>query len=196
MQRFRVLRGLVATRARTFRRDRSGVAAIEFAMIVPIMVMLFFGTVEFSQALTCDRRVAQMASTTADLVAQYDTLSIAQVDNIFKISKSLLLPYTTTGLEMSVTNLSKTGTGTPAGTWSQDLNSPTGPYQGAYSGSVPTGLLPDQSAGATTCVVMAEVKYLFKPTIGYFLSPSTGVNLNEKFYLKPRKSTCVIRTLV
>ena len=193
MQRFRVLRAVMAERVVQFRRDRSGIAAIEFAMIVPLMLMLFFGTVEFSQALTADRRVAQMASTTADLVAQYDTLSIQQVTNIFTISKALLLPYTQTGLEMSVTNLSKTGTATPSGTWSQDLAGGS-PYQGAYSGSIPTGLLPDQASGVSTCVVMAEVKYLFKPTIGYFLSAQTGVNLSEKFYLKPRKSTCVART--
>ena len=196
MQRFSILRAQAAKRAKAFGRDRGGVAAIEFAMIVPIMVMLFFGTVEFSQALTADRRVAQMASTTADLVAQYDTLSVAQVCNIFKISKSLLLPYPTSDLTISVTNLQKTGTGTPAGSWSEDLGcSGSGPYQGAYSTAVPAGLLPDQTAGTSTCVVMAEVKYTFKPTIGYFLSPTAGVPLAEKFYLKPRKSTCVTRTL-
>jgi Flp pilus assembly protein TadG len=196
MQRFSILKAEVAKRAGAFRRDRSGVAAIEFAMIVPIMIMLFFGTVEFSQALTADRRVAQMASTTADLVAQYDTLSVAQVCNIFKISKSLLLPYSPTSLEISVTNLSKTGTATPTGTWSEDLGcTATGPYQSTYSTPVPAGLLPDQAAGVSVCVVMAEVKYTFKPTVGYFLSPTAGVALKEKFYLKPRKSTCVVRTL-
>ncbi len=194
MHRLHLINAQLRARAASFRKDRSGVAAIEFAMIVPIMVMLFFGTVEFSQALTCDRRVAQMASTTADLVAQYDTLSVAQVNNIFKVSKALLLPYPTTGLTMSVTNLKKTGTASPTGDWSQDLAGGA-PYQGTYSGSVPAGLLPDQAAGSTTCVVMSEVTYLFKPTIGYFLSPSTGISLTEKFYLKPRKSTCVVRTL-
>ena len=194
MQRFSILRAELAKRASAFRRDRSGVAAIEFAMIVPIMVMLFLGTVEFSQALTADRRVAQMASTTADLVAQYDTLSVAQVNNIFKISKSLLLPYPTTSLTISVTNLSKTGTSTPSGDWSQDLTGAS-PYLGTYSTPVPAGLLIDQTAGVKTCVVMAEVKYTFKPIVGYFLSPVNGVALAEKFYLKPRKSTCVVRTL-
>ena len=118
-----------------------------------------------------------------------------KISNIFKISKSLLAPYPTTTLLISATNLSKTGTGTPTGTWSLDSNGGH-PYSGTYSASVPTGLLPDQTPGASVCVVMAEVTYLFKPTIGYFLSPSTGVNLNEKFYLKPRKSPCVVQTLL
>lgn len=193
MQRFATIRSEFSTRATAFRRDRGGVAAIEFAMIVPIMVMLFFGTVEFSQALTADRRVAQMASTTADIVAQYDTLSIAQVRNVFTVAKALLLPYPTTNLTMSVTNLKKTGTATPTGTWSQDL-ADASPHGGTYNTPVPAGLLDDQATGVSTCVVMAEVTYVFRPVITYFLSPTNGVTLSEKFYLKPRKSTCVERT--
>ena len=93
MKRLRCLRAEFSRRSNKLRRDKSGVAAIEFAMIVPIMVMLFFGTVEFSQALTVDRRVAQIASTMADLVAQYDKLTYAQVDNIHIVAKSLIMPY-------------------------------------------------------------------------------------------------------
>jgi Flp pilus assembly protein TadG len=190
MHRLAIIRKLVVSQTATLRRDRSGVAAIEFAMIAPIMLMLYMGTVEFSQALTADRRVAQMASTTADLVAQYDKVPAAQIANIFKVSKSLLLPYPTTGLEMSVTNLKKIGSATPSGNWSKDLAGAS-PYLGPYTATVPPGLLPDQAGSGEVCVVMAEVKYLFKPTIGYFLSPANGIQLNEKFYLKPRKSTCV-----
>lgn len=52
------------------RRDRRGVAAIEFALIVPIMSAMFIGAVELSQVITVDRRVTQVASATADLVAR------------------------------------------------------------------------------------------------------------------------------
>ena len=54
MQRFEQLRAGWLARTLAFRQNHSGVAAIEFAMIVPIMLMLFLGTVEFSQALTCE----------------------------------------------------------------------------------------------------------------------------------------------
>ena len=42
--------------------DTAGIAAIEFAMIVPIMAVMFIGAVELSQAITVDRRVTQVAS--------------------------------------------------------------------------------------------------------------------------------------
>ena len=189
MQRSHFIRNEFATRLKAFRRDGSGVAAIEFAMIVPIMVMLFFGTVEFSQALTCDRRVAQIASSTADLVAQYDTITNAQIQNIFTITKSLMTPYTQTGLKISVTNLTKINTATPVGV--SVGTSGAALYNGTYSTTVPAGLL-DNGGTGTVCVVMSEVVYPFTPTIGRFLT--SAVTLSEKFYSKPRKVPCVTIT--
>ena len=55
-------------------------AAIEFALIVPIMAVMFIGAVELSQAITVDRRVTQVASSTADLVARADTTDLADRD--------------------------------------------------------------------------------------------------------------------
>ena len=53
-----------------WRADASGMAAVEFAFIVPIMGVMFIGAVELSQAIIVDRRVTQIASSTADLVAR------------------------------------------------------------------------------------------------------------------------------
>ena len=58
---------MIGPLGRRIARNNSGVAAVEFAMIVPIMFLLFVGSVEFSQAITVDRRVTQVASSTADL---------------------------------------------------------------------------------------------------------------------------------
>lgn len=193
MQRFRLLRAEFSRRARRLQRDKDGVAAIEFAMIVPIMLMLFFGTVEFSQALTVDRRVAQIASTMADLVAQYDTLTYTQVDNIHKVAESLILPYSASPLKVGVWNLKKTGTAQPVANKGKAYTGATDRLGQTYTESVPPGLLDDQAAGVDICVVMSEVEYDFTPTIGKWLS--NGVTLKEKFYLKPRKSTCVDMTV-
>ena len=54
----------------TMRADRSGIAATEFAIIVPIMLVMFFGTVEFSSGVAVDRKVTLMARTLSDLTSQ------------------------------------------------------------------------------------------------------------------------------
>jgi Flp pilus assembly protein TadG len=51
-------------------RDRSGIAATEFAVIVPIMLVMFFGVVEFSSAVAVDRKVTLVSRTLSDLTAQ------------------------------------------------------------------------------------------------------------------------------
>src|SRR5207244_1629235 len=68
-----------------WRASTEGVAAVEFALIVPIMAIMFIGAVELSQAITVDRRVTQVASSTADLVARAETqISQAEITDIMK----------------------------------------------------------------------------------------------------------------
>src|SRR5688572_10346719 len=77
------------------RRDTRGVAAVEFGFIVPIMFFLFVGTIEFSQALTVDRRLTLAASSTADLIARAPNsgLTPEQVDRDLRIIEQLIAPY-------------------------------------------------------------------------------------------------------
>jgi len=53
-----------------FHKSEDGVSAIEFAFILPVMVVMFLGVVEVSNYVMAARRVASVASTAADLVAQ------------------------------------------------------------------------------------------------------------------------------
>src|SRR5690606_19748773 len=94
------------------RRDSGGMAAIEFAMIVPLMFFLFVGTIEFSQALTVDRRLTQAASSTADLIARAPTsgLTAAQVDRDLKIIEQLIAPYELARLYVKVISVIAQGT--------------------------------------------------------------------------------------
>jgi Flp pilus assembly protein TadG len=68
---------------RSFWRDRRGLAAIEFAFIAPVMIVLFFGVVEGSNALSVSRRVTQATNTLADLASQETELTPAQLDDLF-----------------------------------------------------------------------------------------------------------------
>ncbi len=77
---------------RTAAEDKGGFAAVEFAMVVPIMIVLFLGSVEFSLALSYDRRVTAISSATADLVAQEEEVNSNYLDDVMKIADGLLPP--------------------------------------------------------------------------------------------------------
>ena len=185
-----VIRRLAKTshkRLAAFGQANDGVAAIEFAMIVPIMVMLFFGSVEFSQALTVDRRITQVASSTADLVAQTDKITTTDLNDIMNIVGSIIKPYSVAPMKVSISSVKKIDNNSPLVVWSYGYNGGA-TYSGNYSG-MPAGLIDNPVTGGTSSVIVAEVSYNFVPTIAQFLKG--GVTLSEKFYLKPRKSLCV-----
>src|ERR1700729_1624494 len=74
--------------------DRRGIAATEFAFILPIMLVLFFGTVEFSSAIAVDRDVTLVARTLADLTSQSKSVADTDLTNFFTASCYILSPYT------------------------------------------------------------------------------------------------------
>src|ERR1700704_3178140 len=77
-------------------RDRRGVAAIEFAIIVPVMLLMFFGTVEFSSGVAVNRKVTLMARTLSDLTSQNISVTDTQLTNLFNASAGIMMPYSAT----------------------------------------------------------------------------------------------------
>src|SRR5271166_4371842 len=82
--------------------DSSGIAATEFAVIVPLMLVLFFGTVEFSSGVGVDRKVTLTARTLSDLTSQapsstpnavYAGVTDAYLQNVFTASIAIIKPY-------------------------------------------------------------------------------------------------------
>ena len=165
-----------------FVRANDGIAAVEFAMILPIMFFLFVGAVEFSQAITVDRRVTQVASSSADLVAQAKDLSASEMTNIFTMVDRLVWPYDKTRMQVSIINVrSPTGTPTPYKVqWSCSHNGGA-TYSANANYELPTGLIEEG-----TSIIVAEVKYNYTPLIfSYFLE--SAFDLEERFYLRPRQ---------
>ena len=79
--------------ANRFKRDNEGVAAIEFAIIAPLLILLFFGTMEVSTAVAVNRKVSRVSSTIADLVTQSQELSADDVDDIMRSAAFVMEPY-------------------------------------------------------------------------------------------------------
>jgi Flp pilus assembly protein TadG len=175
---------------RRFAGDRRGVAFIEFAFIAPIMMLLFFGTVEFSQAITADRRVTKIASSVADLIARVQSITTGEVDDIFGIGTVLLQPFDTTELSITAFNVcaASASENTQALYWSRWNNQGT---QASAPMPLPTGII--EKGGE---VVAVTVNYEYPSTITGWLfnwsdhaSPGAGnltLTLSETFYVKPR----------
>ncbi|WP_213773637.1 TadE/TadG family type IV pilus assembly protein [Bradyrhizobium sp. dw_78] len=168
-------------------RDRRGLAAVEFAMIVPIMLVLFFGTVEFSSGIAIDRKVTLLARTMSDLTSQSPTLGVSDADftSFFQASQAIMTPYSTTPLKIVISELYVDPTTHKARVeWSKG-------YQGgAVRATKSAYALPAALAVDGSYLILSEVSYLYTPTVGYVMSKA-GITLSHVAYTRPRQYNCV-----
>ncbi|HUO98450.1 MAG TPA: TadE/TadG family type IV pilus assembly protein [Rhizomicrobium sp.] len=174
-------------RLEPFARCKRGMAAVEFALVAPVMIAMFFGTVELSEALACRSRVDRMSATAADLVAQSTSVSTADMTNIFGASNAVLYPFSSAQAQIVVSSLVDDGHGGAKVAWSNAQHAT--PRTVGSAVTVPTGLIVSGSGGS---VIFAEISY-------NYTSPTTDVlpgtiTMTSSFYSRPRRSTTVTHT--
>lgn len=167
--------------------DRKGFAAVEFAMIVPVMITLFLGSVELSEALSVDRRVTSVSSATADLVAQSSSLSSSDLADISRISDSLMGRYGSQNLDLKIASLVADNNGVVTVDWSYDRNGGEPYTKGSAYPGLPSGLV-----DANGSIIVSEASFSYTPPIGHFIAGS--ITLKETFFLRPRLSVKVTKT--
>ncbi len=180
-----------AARAAQLARQDSGLAAVEFALILPILVALWFGGVELTQGLSVDRRLNNLASSIGDLVARSKLVTHAQVDLIFNIAPGAMFPYCkkphtmakclSEGLGMRITAVNMNGAGNASVAWSR-VQGATAYATGADMNSVVPATLrvPD------TMIIVSEAYYTYTPAVGYVISGD--IDLDDRMFFVPRLS--------
>jgi Flp pilus assembly protein TadG len=163
--------------------DCRGIAATEFAVIVPIMLVMFFGLVEVSSGVAVDRKVTLVARTLSDLASQSVSVSDSDLTNFFAASQGILSPYSATPTQSTITELFvDPATLVARVQWSKG----SAPRVAGTPVTIPTEL-----KVANTYLLFAEVSYNYRPTIGYVMAP-TGVTLSDVSYTRPRQTACVL----
>jgi Flp pilus assembly protein TadG len=177
------IRSIMPRQLRRFAADQGGVSAVEFAILLPLMLTMYLGGVEISQAVSADRKTTLVAHTVGDLTAQASNVTTADMTNVLNAGAAVAYPYSASNLKSTVTAVCIDSTGTKATVlWSKTLNGT------ARSGTV-TSLIPSALMVASTSLIWGEASYAYKPTIGWTITGT--LNLSDKFFLRPRLSSSV-----
>jgi Flp pilus assembly protein TadG len=164
------------------RRDEGGVSAVEFAMLLPLMLTLYLGAVEISQAIGIDRKVTLTSRAVADLTSQVSSISSSEMSNILNASSAVISPYDATKLKVTVSEVTINGSGNATITWSCTLGGTV-----RVVGSPVT--LPAALDVANTSLIWGEAAYTYTPAIGYVVTGT--LNLADQIYMRPRISESI-----
>lgn len=166
-------------------RDRGGVSAVEFAVLLPVMMTLFLGSIEAGQGIAAKRKVSLTAHTLADLATQYTDITNADMSNILNAASAIMAPFPVSGLQAVVSEISINAQGIATVVWSDTLNG-----SALNAGAAVT--VPASMAVPNTYLVLAQVQYDYNPTYGYVLSGT--LTLSDQIFMVPRQSTSIART--
>lgn len=79
-------------RARRLWTDERGVAATEFAIVVPFMLVLLVGGVELGNGLATNVKVSATAHSVADMISQNTQVTSSQMTGILQASTAIMAP--------------------------------------------------------------------------------------------------------
>jgi len=173
--------------AKRFIGDRQGVGAIEFAILFPILVMLYIGAFEMTIGLSISKRASRAAGTITDIVTQQKSVTKSWLADMPSVANAVFVPYGSTDLTVKVTGIALDGTATPkvAWSWAQDGSRP---YAVNSAATVPT-----EMKKANTFLVRTELSipyklFLFAPNL---VPNNSTITISRSYFYLPRASETV-----
>lgn len=171
-------------RALAFPGADRAVAVVEFALIVPLMLVLYIGSVEVSQGIAADRKLATVAGAMGDLVAQTSgRLPTATLNDYFTAAEALMLPFDGGRVRQTIAIVYVAPDGTTQIAQSRSHNGGT-PHVPGQPYALPAEIT---AIARDTHVVVSEASFVYTPLLGHVVRLPIG--LSKQFFFLPRHGT-------
>jgi Flp pilus assembly protein TadG len=162
--------GGVLVQLRRLIDDRRGVGAIEFAIVAPLLIMVYIGAFEVSVGIAMSRKVNRAASTVSDLLTQNKATNKATLDTMKEVTKHVIAPFAQDGYTLKITGIAVAADGTAKVAWSRDQIAGT-PYGKGTSVTLPASM-----GAKSTFIVRTELSV---PHTILLLAPGLSSQLNQ-----------------
>lgn len=174
-------------------RNQSGVAAIEMALILPILLIVFLGLIDLTNLLSDNRRLSNSAHVLADIVSRFDSPTTpVKIDEAFSAFDIIMeaTPASIAGAaSAAVFNYTKNSSGDVVLKWSREqvgsggaCAAPDATYRNSLANLMTLG---NDVIVVVSCTVHAPLMAnLISETI---LGPATFA-LREQIAMRPRQT--------
>ncbi len=168
---------------RRFARDKDGVGAIEFAILFPVLLMLYLGAFELTVGLNASKRASRAAGSISDIVSQQPSVTKSVLAGMPSVAGAIFAPYSTTGLTLKITGIAidTAGKATVAWSWAQDG---TRPYTPGSTVTVPANM-----NQASTFLVRSELALpyqLLSFGANFLPSGTNQITISRQYYYRQR----------
>ncbi|GES47045.1 membrane protein [Rhizobium dioscoreae] len=173
---------------RRFARDKDGVGAIEFAILFPVLLMLYLGAFELTVGLNASKRASRSAGSIADIISQQPSVTKSVLAGMPSVAGAIFAPYSTTGLTLKITGIAidTAGKATVAWSWAQDG---TRPYTPGSTVTVPANM-----NQASTFLVRSELALpyqLLSFGANFLPSGTNQITISRQYYYRQRVGTSI-----
>lgn len=164
------------------RSDRSGIALVEFAIVLPVLILLYLGGFSFANAMAFNRKLASATRAVADLTAQRSSVDRMTLQAIVGARTPIMAPYVLPSGTARVSEIKTDGSSNPTVAWSYAAEGTALSPGSAYD-------LPSDIRIPNGYYIVAELRYSLAPIAAY--TPLVTLPLGERVIMLPRKSTDV-----
>lgn len=169
---------------RRFIASTRGVAAVEFALILPMMLLLLLASFDAGNGIAIYMKVRSATAVLADISNQYKTIHDSDMQQILGATSVVLTPYSSSPVVVVVSQLKITALGTATVSWSDTLN-------GAARSVGSSLTIPNAFTPINSYLIFSEVSYTFTPLFGFFTK--APITLKDSLYSVPRSSASISR---
>jgi len=168
-----------------FVREEKGIAAVEFAIIAPIMITMYFGLAEVASAIGVDRSLSHGTNVAGDLATQQPELRDGEIEEVLAAAIRVMGINDASKVAIDMESfILEAGQTAPVSKGRITFNSAVGNFPTFDASTLDSKLLNENSG-----VVVTRVSYSYSPLkLRYF---DTDITLKETFMLKPRRSDSV-----
>ncbi|MBB4576718.1 TadE/TadG family type IV pilus assembly protein [Rhizobium lentis] len=179
----------LALTARRLSRERRGAGAIEFAILFPVLVMLYIGAFEITIGLSVSKRATRAAGSIADLVTQQQSVTKSTLAEMRAVATAIFVPYNSSSLTLKITGITVDASANAKVLWSwaQDGSVP-------YAKNVAVSDVPSDMKTANSFLVRTELSipytmFLFAPN--FMPDGMRTITISRSYFYRQRQGDSI-----